>query len=272
MSLVGVAVGMVVVMMVMVIVAAVRPMHMRLSADALMVAVMVMRIAMMGMIMRAMSMVVMIMTMPMIMPVRRGRRDIGAAFGVEWRFDLDHGCAEAPRHILDDVVAPNAQALFQQFCRQVAVAKMPGDSHQRGGVRAADFRQFFGRGDNLDDASVVQRETVAGAQHHRLGQVEQKGEAAHAGHRDTAPIAIVVIKDDRVGRFAGPGAGGTDGMSVLHGFARIRLKRLQPPLGFSHTRLARFRKACASCAPPQGLAIGGSATENGALAMIGRRF
>ena len=190
--------------MAMVIVAAVRPMHMRLGAYALMVAVPMMRIAMVGVIVRAMAVVVMVMTVLVIVAVNRRGGDIGAALGIEWRFDLDHAGAEAPRHVLDDMVAPDAQTLFQQFGWQMAVAEMPGDPHQRGGVGAAEFRQFFGRGDHFDDAPVVQRQAVARAQHHRFGQVEQKGEAAHAGHCDAASIAIVIVEDDRVGWLAGP--------------------------------------------------------------------
>jgi hypothetical protein len=216
---VGMAMAVVMMIVVMVIVAAIRPMHMRLGADALMVAVPMMRIAVMGMIMRTMLVVVMIVAM--LMPVHRSGRDIGAALGVERRFDLDHGGAEPPRHILDDMVAADAQAFLQKLGRQMTITQMPGDAHERRGVRAANFRQFFRRGDDFDDPPVVQRQTVAGTQHHRLGQIEQKGEAAHAGHRDAAPIAVVIIENDRVGRFAGPGAGGTNGMSVLHSLAKV---------------------------------------------------
>ena len=219
MSLVSVAVRMVVVMMM--IVATVRAMRMRLGADALMVAVPVMRIAMMGMIMRAMIVVVMIVAvLVMIVAMRRRRsRDIGAAFGVERRLDRRDLGPEPARHILDDVIAADAQALSEQFGRQMPVAKVPGDAHQRRGVRAANFRQFFRRGDDLDDAPVLELEPVAGAQHHRFGQVEQKVQPAHGGHRDAPSIALVIIKHHRIGRLAGPGAGGTDGMSVDHGIA-----------------------------------------------------
>jgi hypothetical protein len=110
----------------------------------------------------------------------------------------------------------------------MTISQMPGDPHQGGRVRAADFRQFLGRGDDFDDASVVQSQAVAGAQHHRFGQVKQKSKTTYAGHRDTAPIAIVIVEDDRVGRFAGPGASGTDGMCVLHGIASVNRRSFAP--------------------------------------------
>ena len=211
MSLVGVVVGMVVrvIVVVIMIMAAVRPMDMRLGADALVVAMPMVRIAMMGVIviMRAVAMIMVIvimMVVAVVMPMRRRRRDIGAPFRVEWRFDLDNACAEAPRHIFDHMIAPDAQALFQQFGRQVTVAQMPGDSHKRGRVGGANLRQLLRRGDDFDDPSVLKRQPVAGAQHHGVRQVEQKSEAAHAGHCDAPAIALVIFKDDRVGRLAGP--------------------------------------------------------------------
>ena len=60
-------------------------------------------------------------------------------------------------------------------------------------------------------------EPVAGAQHHRLGQIEQEAEAAHAGHGDAAAVALVVIEHHGVGRLARPVAGGKNAMSVQHG-------------------------------------------------------
>ena len=150
MSLVGVVVGMVmrvvVIVIMMMIMAAVRPMDMRLGADALVVAMPMVRIAMMGVI---------VMIVTMLMPMHRRGRDIGAAFGIERGFDLDHGGAEPPRHILDDMVAADAQAFLQKLGRQMTITQMPGDAHERRGVRAANFRQFFRRGDDFDDPPVV---------------------------------------------------------------------------------------------------------------------
>ena len=105
---------------------------------------------------------------------------------------------------------------LRQFGRQVAVAEMPGDAGQRGGVGGADFGQRLRRGDDLDDAAVLELQAVAGAQHHRFRQVEQEAEAAHAGHGEAAAIALVVIEHHGVGRLARPLSGGNDGMSVQH--------------------------------------------------------
>jgi hypothetical protein len=196
-----------VMVMVMVIVAAIGAMDVPLAADAHVVAMPMMYVAVMRAIMRAMV---------VIMAMHGRRRDIGAAFRIERRLDRSDLRAEPARHILDHMIAPDAQALAEELGLQMAIAEMPGEAHERGRIGAADFGELFGRRDHFDDAAVVQFEPIARAQHHRLWKVEQKGEAAHACHGDPAPIALVIVEDDRIGGLARPGAGGTDGMSMLH--------------------------------------------------------
>jgi len=238
----GVVVRMTMRMIVVVmIVAAVRAMHVGLGFDALMVAVRVMRVAMpsVGVIMSAVVMIMMVVAM------NGCGRHVSAAFRVEGRLDLGDAGAEPSRHILDHMIAADAQTFLQQFGRQMAIAQMPGDAHQRRGVNAAYFHKLLGRGDDFDDASVLERQPIARPQHHRLGQVQQEGQPAHAGHRNASPITVVIVEDHGIGWLAGPGAGGTNGMSVLHGLARISNKpraASRGPRPFL-TRLARFRKA-----------------------------
>jgi hypothetical protein len=64
---------------------------------------------------------------------------IGAAFGIERRIDLDHAGAEPLHHRLDDVIAPDPQALGHDLRRQMAVAEMPGDPNQMVRVGASDL-------------------------------------------------------------------------------------------------------------------------------------
>ena len=55
---------------------------------------------------------------------------VGAALGIERRFERDHPCAKPVCHRLDDRIAADAQRLRQDFGRQMAVAEMPGDAGQ----------------------------------------------------------------------------------------------------------------------------------------------
>ena len=70
---------------------------------------------------------------------------IGAAFGIERRLDLDHAGAEPLHHRLDDVIAPDPQALGHDLRRQMAVAEMPGDPDQMQRIGAPDLDQQIGR-------------------------------------------------------------------------------------------------------------------------------
>ena len=55
---------------------------------------------------------------------------IGAALGIERRLDLDDAGAKPLHHRLDDMIAPDAQALWHDLRRQMTVAEMPGDPDQ----------------------------------------------------------------------------------------------------------------------------------------------
>jgi hypothetical protein len=99
----------------------------------------------------------------------------------------------------------------------MAIAEMPGDARQGDRVLAADFGERFGRGDNFDDAPVVKRQSIAGAQHYRFRQIEKKSEATNPGHRQAAAITIVVVQYNAIGWRAGPGAGRTNGTRREHG-------------------------------------------------------
>ena len=101
-------------------------------------------------------------------------------------------------------IAADAQRLRRHLGRQVPVAEMPGDAHEGERVGGADFGERLGRGQNLDEAAVLEPEAVAAAQHRRLRQVEQEGEPADAGHDEAAAVALVELEHHAVGRLARP--------------------------------------------------------------------
>ena len=152
-------------------------------------------------IMAVMVMVVvtMIVTVTMVAMRMFGRGRIGAAFGIERRFDLDDLGAEALDHVLDHMIAADAQALGHELRRQMAIAEMPGDTHEMAGIGAADFDQRLGGGDHFDHAAVFQHQTVAAAQRDSLGKVEQEFQPMRARHRHAAAMAPVEIEHDGVG-------------------------------------------------------------------------
>ena len=100
---------------------------------------------------------------------------IGAAFGIEWRLDLDQARAEPFDQRLDHVIAANAQGRGRDLGRQMAIAKMPGQADQVVRVRSLDLDQGFGCGHHLDQPAVFQHQRIAAAQHDGAFQIEQEG-------------------------------------------------------------------------------------------------
>jgi len=173
--------------------------------------------------------VAMFMLVTMLMAVRvRGflGLHIGAALGIERRFERDDAGAEALDHLFDGRVAADAQSFRRQLDFQVARAEMPGDAHEAERVGGADFGERLGRGDDFDDASVFEPEAVAATQHRGFLKVEQEGEAADAGHDEAPAIALLVSKHDAVGRLARPGARRNDPVRAQH--VRLSPVRLAP--------------------------------------------
>ncbi len=96
---------------------------------------------------------------------------IGAALGVERRFDLDHACAQPLHHLLDHVIAPDTQCLSRNLRRQVTVAEMPGDANQVLRIVTAYFQKWLRRRDHLDQPAVLEHQCIATAQGDRILEV-----------------------------------------------------------------------------------------------------
>jgi hypothetical protein len=129
---------------------------------------------------------------------------IGAAFGIERRFDFDHAGSQPSDHRLDHVIAPDPQGFCHDLGRQMAVAEMPCDPDQVVRVGAPDLDQRLRCGDHLDQPAVLERQRVAAAQRDGVFEVEQKFEAAGAGHRHPPAVTIVEIEHDGIGSRLAP--------------------------------------------------------------------
>jgi len=171
-----------------------------------------------GVVMRMVMMVTVSMMMVVIVRVGGRRRggDIGAPLGIERRLDLDHAGAKSTHHVLDHVVATDAQTLGHELRRQVPVAEMPGDAHHVHRIGAADFHQWLRCRDDLDQPPVFQHQRVAAPQSCHLRQIEQKLQPAGSGHRQPPPMAIVEFEDDRIGGLVAPRGCGLDGCGAKH--------------------------------------------------------
>ncbi|MDH7797645.1 ABC-type multidrug transport system fused ATPase/permease subunit [Beijerinckia sp. GAS462] len=158
-------------------------------------------------VVRVIVLVAVIMMVMSVMTMAMGfRRLIGAAVGLEGRFDMGDLGAKAAHHVFQHMVAANAQAIGQHFHIHMAVTEMIGHACQLSGVAATHFGKLFRRGDDLDQTPVFEHQGIAVAQNHRLGQVEQKFGAAHAVHDDPTAMPAIIVEDDGVGGLGLPRA------------------------------------------------------------------
>ncbi|KWV44773.1 hypothetical protein AS156_01985 [Bradyrhizobium macuxiense] len=165
---------------------------------AVMMVVMIMMVIMAVIMRMAVDMIAPGMAMRLYLGVRMLR--IGAAFGIERRFDFDDAGAEPLHHRLDHMIPADAQALRHDLRRQMTVAEMPGDPDQMMRIAAADLDERLRSGDHLDQAAVLQHQRIAATQRCGVLEIEQEFESARPGHRHPPPVPIVEIEHDGVGR------------------------------------------------------------------------
>ena len=109
------------------------------------------------------------------------------------------------------MVEADEDAAGLEFGRQMAVAEVPGQPHQRGRAIGADFQQGFGGGAHQHQRAVRKPQAIAFAHNLRLGQVEHEGAAAVGVEQLAAAEAVVEVQGDRVGGSDVEGAGWDDG-------------------------------------------------------------
>ena len=129
---------------------------------------------------------------------------IGAAFGIERRFDLDEARAQPSDHCLDHMIAADAQSSGRDLGRQMPIAEMPGQANQMLRIVPPDFKERLGRGHHLDQPAIFEHQRIAAAQRDRIFQIEQEFQPTRTLHRHPSPVAIVKIEHDAVGRGLAP--------------------------------------------------------------------
>jgi len=129
---------------------------------------------------------------------------IGAAFGIERRFDLDQARAQPSQHRLDHMIAADAQSPLRDLGRQVSIAEVPGEAHQMLRIAPPDFQQRLGRRHHLDKPAIFEHQRVATAQGDCIFQIEQEFQPTRALHHHPPTVAIVKIEHDAIGRRFAP--------------------------------------------------------------------
>ena len=155
----------------------------------------------------------------MVVPMSGPR--IGAAFRLERRFDLKQCRTKAAQHILDDMIAPDAQLPTRDLDRQMTIAEVPGDARKILRLVAADLRQGFGRGYDFNETAILKHQGIAIAQDQSLGKIEQKEKPMHGLHHDAAAVTRIEIEHHRVSGVLAPCAAWFDRESAKHGRLKI---------------------------------------------------
>ena len=95
--------------------------------------------------------------------------------------------------------------------------EMPGDPGEVDWIGASDVGDIFVRRHHLDHAAIVEREAVAMAERHRVGQIEQEIETHIVGEHDAAAVPVDIGEGDRAHLLVGgPGSVMEDFSSATH--------------------------------------------------------
>lgn len=142
---------------------------------------------------------------------------VGAALGLEGALHRRHRTALPAHHLGQDVVVLDVDRVGGDLGRGMAVADMPGDTHQPQRVLGADLQQALRCGLDLDKAPVLQLYRVAIGQHRGLVEIEQDIEPAIGLEGKAAAIAVVMVEGERVDDALGPNGGlANDGGGAKH--------------------------------------------------------
>src|SRR5215468_5790997 len=143
---------------------------------------------------------------------------VSAAFGLKGFLDLVEGCSETLEHFFNHVVGADAQSVFANLGREVAISKVPGEPHQLLAVFVADFHERLTRCRDPKPGSVVELEPVAVGHGDRLWQIKQDVLPLVCGKADTPSMTRVEIERESAGGFfSRPVSRGAMNRSIAHG-------------------------------------------------------
>src|SRR5439155_19975231 len=125
-----------------------------------------------------------------------------ARLRIERRLDRRKPSAQPPDHILEHVVAADAQLPIGDLNVSMSVAKMPGEPHQIERGLGFDFDQRLGLAGDAHDRAVLEHEPIALPERRRTLEIEQKFAAALASEHDAPAVPLVGIEHDAIDRAA----------------------------------------------------------------------
>src|SRR3569623_2331093 len=142
---------------------------------------------------------------------------IGAVLGIEYRVDECERRAETAQHLLQHMIATDAQAVADDLHFGAPIANVPGEPRQRVRGGGGELDQRLRLAGDADDSAVLDDQRVAIAELRRPRQIEQVGGAVLADENDTAAMPVLRVEHDEIGRARGiPAARRLDVADALH--------------------------------------------------------
>jgi mannose-6-phosphate isomerase-like protein (cupin superfamily) len=140
-----------------------------------------------------------------------------ARLRIERCIDRGGSSAQAGHHLLQHVIAADAQPVADDLHIGVAVAEMPSQLHQRERRPRRDLDQRLGLPYHQHDPAIVEHDAVAVAQRDGLVQIQQKLGPMLALEHDAAAMPVACIEHDEIdGDHGVPEACTANGPAALH--------------------------------------------------------
>jgi hypothetical protein len=123
---------------------------------------------------------------------------ISAAFRIKGGFNQRDFSAKPAHHIFNYMVAADADAIIKNLHRQMAVAEMPRHIGKLARAAAANFSQRLRLAENFDQATIIEHNRIARAQHNGFRQIEQKLETPHTSHGRTTTMTLRGVEQNSI--------------------------------------------------------------------------
>jgi hypothetical protein len=165
-----------------------------------------------------------------------------ANLGIERRVDRSETRAEAGRHLLQHVIAPDAKPVAHDLHIGMAIAEVPSEPNERQWRLRRHLDQRLGLTRDPHDPAVIEHEPIAVAQGLRPCEVEQEHGTPLAGEHDPPPLAVAGIEHDAVDGDPVPRSHAPDGGHAPHPGLPFAINLFHPicrTVTFLHKQRAR---------------------------------
>lgn len=140
-----------------------------------------------------------------------------ARLRIERSLDPRHRGAEARGHLLQNMIAADAEPVAGDLHVGVTVADVPRELNEFHRGTRADLEQRLGLSGHQHDPAIVEHDPIAITQGDRFVEIQQEWRTSLAAKRNAAAMPVARVEHDHVGRRGRiPEARAADGPAALH--------------------------------------------------------